>query len=417
MSDAGKPVLSSYRWVVLAVAITAASIGSYAQFQLPPLAYKLIPALQISSSEFAALMSGPMTGAIFICILAGTLADRFGVKNVVTVGLVLSVIGCTFRYAVGSFWPFFFLTVLAGLGSALLTGNLAKLFGAWFPPEQMGTVMGLYMIGMSLAMFCGTATTALFPSEGAAFIFSGVLSLVVLVLWLLFAKNKPPEAPAQPTLPVYQYLAKAAHSTSTWLAGLCMFLILGGAMTFTSFLPNALHSLRGISPVQAGVYASMATLGGALGSLLGPIICGRIGIMKPYLAIVCVLGGIGAFWSWQVPVGAAIVAALIVSGFLQTAMSPTILSLPVLLPEIGPMYAGSAGGIIATLQVLGAVVVPTFVITRLAGTNLTMLFGLAAVCLALTSIPILFLPELGSKALATRAARIPVTALHETISE
>jgi len=130
-----------------------------------------------------------------------------------------------------------------------------------------------------------------------------------------------------------------------------------------------------------------------------------------------VLGGIGAFWSWQVPVGAAIVAALIVSGFLQTAMSPTILSLPVLLPEIGPMYAGSAGGIIATLQVLGAVVVPTFVITRLAGTNLTMLFGLAAVCLALTSIPILFLPELGSKALATRAARIPVTALHETISE
>ncbi len=76
MSNGDKPVVSAYRWVVLAVAIMAGFIGSYAQFQLPPLAYKLIPALHISSSQFAALMGGPMTGAIFICILGGTLADR-----------------------------------------------------------------------------------------------------------------------------------------------------------------------------------------------------------------------------------------------------------------------------------------------------------------------------------------------------
>ena len=174
MSDVGKPVLPPYRWVVLAVAMLAGFIGSYAQFQLPPLAYKLMPALHISSSEFAALIGGPLTGSLFICLMGGNLADRFGVKNVVTVGLVLAVIGCTFRYAVTSFWPFFFLTVLAGLASGLLVANLSKLFGAWFPPEQMGTIMGLYMISPMLAMFAGTATTALFPSEASAFIFSGV---------------------------------------------------------------------------------------------------------------------------------------------------------------------------------------------------------------------------------------------------
>ena len=153
MNDAGKPVLVPYRWVVLAVAMLAGFIGSYAQFQLPPLAYKLIPALHISSSQFAALMGGPMTAAIFISILGGALADRYGVKNIVTVGLVLAVIGCTFRYAVTSFWPFFLLTVLAGLASALLVSNLSKLFGAWFPPEQMGTVMGICMISPMLAGF------------------------------------------------------------------------------------------------------------------------------------------------------------------------------------------------------------------------------------------------------------------------
>ena len=410
MSDPGKPVLAPYRWVILAIAMLVGFIGIYAQFQIPPLAYKLIPALHMSSSQFAALMAGPMTGAIFICILGGTLADRYGVKKVVAVGLVLAVIGCTFRYAVTSFWSFFFLMILVGLSSALLTSNLAKLFGAWFPPEQIGTVMGIYMISIALAMFLGTATTALFPSEASAFIFSGAVCLVILILWLIFAKNKPDGVLGPPTLPAIQYLGKAAHSSGTWLAGLCMFFIMGSFMTFTDFLPNVLHNLRGISPVQAGVYGSLSTLGGVFGSFLGPVICNRMGFMKPYLVIVSLLGAAGTFWSWQLPVGAAVVMALILAGFLQSAITPTVLSLPMLFPEIGPVYAGSAGGIIATLQVLGAVLLPTFVITPLAGPSVTVLYGLAALCFALIIIPVLFLPELGSKALAARAGNVSARA-------
>jgi nitrate/nitrite transporter NarK len=404
MSNQNEPALSPYRWMVLAVAIMAGFIGSYAQFQLPPLAYKLIPALHLSSSQFAALMGGPMTGAIFISMLGGTLADRYGVKRVVTVGLVLAFIGCTFRYAAASFWPFFLLTVLAGLASALLTGNLSKLFGAWFTSDQIGSVVGIYMLGTSLAMFLGTATTALFPSERAAFLFSGVVCLVILILWLMLAKNKPAGAPDLPILPVSQYLGKAAQSRGTWLAGMCMFFVMGCAMIFTGFLPNVLHAVHGIAPVQAGVYGSLATLGGAFGSLMGPWICNRIGSIKRYVGIVCLLGAACAFWSWQAPVGAVLVAALMVAGLTQTAITPTILSLPMLLPEIGPVYAGSAGGIIGTLQVLGAVLLPTFVITPLAGANVTVLFGLAAACFALTIVPVLFLPELGPKALAAKAA-------------
>ena len=117
MKDVDTPVLFPYRWVVLAVAMLAGFIGSYAQFQLPPLAYKLMPALHMSTSEFAALMGGPLTGSLFICLIGGSLADRYGVKKVVTVGLVLASIGCTFRYAVTSFWPFFFLMILAGLAA------------------------------------------------------------------------------------------------------------------------------------------------------------------------------------------------------------------------------------------------------------------------------------------------------------
>jgi len=412
MSDVSKPVLLPYRWVILIVSILAGFIGSYAQFQLPPLAYRLMPALHMSPSQFAALMGGPMTGSMFICILGGTLADRYGVKKIVAVGLVLAVIGCTFRYAVTSFWPFFFLTVLSGLASGLLVSNLAKLFGAWFLPEQMGTMMGVYMIGPMFAQFVGTATTPLFPSDASAFIFSGVVCLVILVLWLVFAKNRPEGAPELPVLLPTQYLGKAAQSKSVWLAGAAMFLIMGSMMTFTSFLPNVLHELRGISPEQAAFYGSLATFGAVFGSFIGPMICKRMGVMKPYLIMVCLLGAVAVFWSWRLPIGPAFVIAVILAGFLQSAISPPLFALPMLLPEIGPVYAGSAGGIISTLQVTGAVVVPTFVITRLAGPSVTVLFGLAALCLVLIVIPVLFLPELGSRALAARAEKASGTAGH-----
>jgi nitrate/nitrite transporter NarK len=403
MNDGGKPVLEPYRWVVLAIAMAAGFIGSYAQFQLPPLANTLMSALHLSPSDFAALMSGPLTGSLFICLLGGSLADRYGVKNVVTIGLILAVIGCTFRYAVTSFWPFFFLTVLAGLASGLLVANISKLLGAWFPPEQIGTLMGAYMVSPMLAGFVATATTPLFPSVASAFIFSGVACLVILILWLIFARNKPEGVPDLPVVPVTRYLDKAARSRAVWLAGLCAFFIMGTMMAFTGFLPKVLEDLRGITQKQAAFYGSLPNLGGIFGSFFGPMICRRIGVMKPYLAIVSLLGAAGIFWSWQLSVGPNLVIALIAAGCVQSAILPLILSIPMLLPEIGPVYAGSAGGIISTLQVLGGIVLPTFVITRLAGSNSTVLFGLAAICCALILIPSLFLPELGSRALAARA--------------
>jgi NNP family nitrate/nitrite transporter-like MFS transporter len=156
--------------------------------------------------------------------------------------------------------------------------------------------------------------------------------------------------------------------------------------------------------VQAGVYGSLATFGGIFGCFLGPVICNRLGVMKTFMVVIGLLGAAGTYWSWQLPVGPAIVIALTLAGFMQSTVSPLLLSVPMLLPEIGPVYAGSAGGIISTLQVLGGVLVPIF-ITRLAGSSETLLFGLAAVCFVLFILPALFLPELGSRALAARAGK------------
>ena len=59
---------------------------------------------------------------------------------------------------------------------------------------------------------------------------------------------------------------------------------------------------------------------------------------------------------------------------------------PVLLKEIGPRNAGTAGGFIITLQLIGNVVVPTYIIVPLGGGNLLTYFILASVCMLLAAI-------------------------------
>jgi NNP family nitrate/nitrite transporter-like MFS transporter len=135
------------------------------------------------------------------------------------------------------------------------------------------------------------------------------------------------------------------------------------------------------------------------------MICNWLGVMRPFLVISVLLGAAGVFWSWQMPTGPAMAIALFLAGFLPSGGAPLLFSLPLLLPEVGPAYAGTAGGIIATMQVLGGVLIPTFVVAPLAGLNAYVLFGLAAACLVLIVLPALFLPELGSRALAARTAR------------
>ena len=59
-----------------------------------------------------------------------------------------------------------------------------------------------------------------------------------------------------------------------------------------------------------------------------------------------------------------------------------------------------------TLRVPGAVVVLTFIITPLTGSNAVVLFGLAGLCLALTHMPVLLPPESGTRAFPARAGNV-----------
>ena len=54
-------------------------------------------------------------------------------------------------------------------------------------------------------------------------------------------------------------------------------------------------------------------------------------------------------------------------GLCLGGLLPTLLSIPAVLPEIGPDTIGAAGGLITTVMMAGAFLLPSYVVTPIAG--------------------------------------------------
>ncbi|AOQ24044.1 putative sulfoacetate transporter SauU [Moorella thermoacetica] len=398
MKEVSKPLLSPYRWVILIVMWSAIFVGVVTQFQVAALAYKIIPLFKLNSRQFAMIFSAPMLSAVFLSLVAGALADKFGVKAIVSSGFVFSILGVFFRYSAHDFKELFILMFLSGISSAVLNANASKLLGAWFPKEQMGTAMGIYFSASYTGMGIALATSALFPTIKSAFLTAGFLMTGVWILWMAFIKAKPEGAPDLPFMPVTRYIGVAARSRNVWMVGVVMMFFMGATIAFSGFLPNALHEVRGLNPIEAGLIASIVTFTNIIGSIIGPVISDYTGKIKPFLAPVALLAAFVMYTSWLVLPGVSMWALLALTGILTGIIAPLLMAFPMLLPEIGPVYAGSAGGIIATLQLIGAFFIPSFIIAPLAGQNYNMLFALSSFCMLISGAVTLFLPELGFKA-------------------
>lgn len=279
---------NNYGIVAAVILFVALIIGNYFQYQLSPLAPRLMETMGLTPGQFSSAFSAPMIPSIFLGIVAGVLADKFGVKNVAAVGLAVTAIGLCVRPFTYDYLTLFVSMILGGVGVSFLNANMSKIVGGWFPPEKVGPIVGLTMVGSTIGMTLGSATTALLPSVKVAFWISGIGSVVVLIIWVLFMKDGTlNQEAAVPQESVMDSVRVVLKSKNIWLVGFCLMCIMGCNVALASFLPTALQS-RGISESTAGVLSSVITIGSLIGTFIGPTIVAKAGRMKPLLMV---LGG------------------------------------------------------------------------------------------------------------------------------
>ena len=395
-----KQPLSKYRWVILMISSLLCFISNHIQFQVSSLAYIIMPALSLTTAQFSSLLMAPSLTAVFLSIPSGMLGDRIGPKKVVTLGCIISVLGAYGRLAVASYPGMMAMMLATGVAICLLNANLIKVLGTWFQ-QDTSKATGIFYASSCAGIITAQMTGPLYPSVHTAYLVSSTVLLVGSILWLLYVKDCPDGMSLPEPEPALEYLKVAAKSKNTWIVAIAVGLGMGSTMAYAGILPQALTFGRGVEENMAGFMAAVVTIGSFVAALVGPAACGKLGKHKPFLAITTIVGAVFMCTTWYTPYGAAMWVVLALNGFFCALQGPIIQAMPIMFPEIGEKYAGSAGGIVGTASLLLSYTIPIIVAT-IAGENYAMNLGLEGLAFAASVICVVLLPEMGSEGMAAQ---------------
>ena len=374
---------------VTALLFSAQFVGNYGTYQLAAIPTRIYAAFHLSDMQFSSLLTAPMVPSMCLSIVIGLLVDRFGIPKIVAIWLALATAGFVLRCFAGSYPVMLIAMALSGSGCMIVNANIAKLASSLYPMDKVGKVVGILMGGANASTALAFATTALIPSLRVILLIPAVASAVLVLLWLLFARESlftenRTEEEAKPH--VLESLKLCFRSRSLWLAGFTLFLILGGSMVMSNFHVAALTSLKGYSETLAGSFNSVLMVGSIFGSVFLPIIVTRKPERAPLMIFIMLLIAAGTAYGMVALPAAGIYVCAFIHGALRSGTIAVLMMTPVLLKEIGPRNAGTAGGFVITLQLLGAVIVPTYIVVPLGGGSPLRYFILAAVAMLLAAV-------------------------------
>lgn len=320
----------------------------------------------------------------------GTLADRFGARRV----LALSIAAWSLvTMATGFVWGFAALLgirLLLGITEAGAYPAAAGLIKNWARPEERGRFSSVVALGGRIGGAMAPWLTAMLATAlvGVAvvewvispipappgpdgtppanwrgvFVVYGFCGLVVALLFWLFVRDRPadapslvaygpdpiPTAPARPPLTFRQRLALLARTRNMWLFGGVQFCVNIGWVFLITLLPTYLNEAFGVPLEQRGSMQSMVLIVGCCGMFFGGMLTDGLRTrLGPKLGRTVPLGitlGGCSIALLLIPTFSSVwvvLAALGVMAFLVDLHSPTIWSFA---QDVGGKNVGAALG-------------------------------------------------------------------------
>jgi NNP family nitrate/nitrite transporter-like MFS transporter len=182
--------------------------------------------------------------------------------------------------------------VMLGCSATFINTSTPKIMGGWFSPSSATAMMGIALASTNVAMALGSGTAALFKSTQSAFVFTAVIAVFVMFLWMVFIKEKKTEAGSvQERAPFKESIAASIKNKGIWASAMCAMAMSTGLTGCGVFMPQALMS-RGLSEAGAGAYGMALTFGYMTTSLVSPILIKKIGTTKKRLRVLLLVYGI-----------------------------------------------------------------------------------------------------------------------------
>jgi predicted MFS family arabinose efflux permease len=238
--------------------------------------------LNLSDAQFGAI--GGLAFALLYSVLGvplALLADRTR-RSWVIAGALAVWSGFTALCGTAVTYSQLFLYRLGvGVGEAGGVAPSYALIADYFEPQRRARALAIFSLGIPLGLAGGTLAGAYIASWidwRAAFLFMGVLGLVLAPVMLIFVRDRPrpkPSAAAQPLLNAFPIIARKPTFWLMAFAASCSSLCGYGLALWTpSILIRSFH-LDMLS--TAHFFASLLLIGGTIGVLAGGWLADRLG--------------------------------------------------------------------------------------------------------------------------------------------
>jgi len=333
----------------------------------------------LTPSETGLLVAVPILSGSLLRIPLGFLSDRIGGKRTGVALLVFLFVPLSLGWQSGNSLP-----TLLGIGLLLGTAGASfavalPLAGRWYPPDRQGLILGIAAVGNSGSVLANLLAPRLAGVVG----WHNVLGLamiplaVVLVAFLLLAKDKPGPTGRHERAKPSRYLAALKQGDLWWL---CMLygVTFGGFVGLSSFLPIFFRDQYAVSPVQAGYLTAVAACVGSFVRPLGGYLGDRFGGVPTLSVLLVLISGFCALASILPSLGLAV--ALLIGGMACLGLgSGAVFQL---VPGRFPGEIGVTTGVVGALGGLGGFFLPILLgnareITGSFGPGLLTLAGLA----------------------------------------
>ena len=251
----------------------------------------------LDANQKATLLAIPILGGAILRIVLGFFVDNIGPKKTAIAAQLIVIASLFYTFFRGENITYHELLAVAfGLGFAGASFAVAlPQAGQWYPPRLQGLVLGLAGAGN-----IGVVIDFLFAPKiaeiwgwPAVFLVGGILSTIILLTYIIMAKDAPPEVYTPRKKKLSDYI-KLLKDKDTWWFSLFYAVSFGGFVGFANYMKVYLMDVykpemaeiglkilgEGNVKVVAGYFGALCIFAGAMLRPVGGAIADRLGGVK-----------------------------------------------------------------------------------------------------------------------------------------
>jgi fucose permease len=306
-------------------------------------------------------------GYLISSFMIARLITRFGVGWLLIFSSLVSAVSLL-SYALAPSWGFIIaMGAIGGFGSGVMDAGLNIYLASEYNESQMQWLHACFGVGATLSPLVMTASLTLFASWRAAYIFAGVLMVVMAAsfLFTLSAWKRPRKLSLEAAgsedagrglmdyqTPLWETLLRVV----TWASILMFLLYTGAELTLGSWTYTLFTEGRGVGPQLAGLWAGGFWATFTIGRVLAGLYAHRIRLNTLMVGALA-LALIGAILFWWNPLELVGVAGVFLVGFAMAPIFPGLVSSTS--QRVSPRHAGNTIGIQISAAGLGGALLPS----------------------------------------------------------